>query len=256
MPIVKSGSKLIYYAHVPKCGGSSVEKYLAGRFGDVAFEDPRHVSKPATQPWSRTSPQHIDKHSLKRLFPASFFDVYFTIVRHPTARVVSAYHFQQEVERTVSEQVTFSDWLADLAENIAADNYIFDNHVRPMTDIVPDGAKVFHLEHGLDGLVPYLDDVTGNTEGPRAVGHANKRGAYKKKASGKKIIPSESDKSLISDLYAEDFQRFGYVIDSKEPLSQATLLPPEYVAARDAERRSNSGKHLTRIKTALKKRLM
>ena len=251
MPIVKASSKLIFYAHVPKCGGSSVERYLEARFGAVGFEDPRHSMEPAPQPWSKTSPQHVDKFALRRLFPVSFFDAYFTIVRHPMSRIVSAFHFQQEVESKVSGNVAFSDWLAELEDQMAEDNYIFDNHVRPMNDMVPDGAKVFHLEHGLDALVPYLDDIAGNKDGPRAVGHTNKRGAYRKSGSDK-VVPSSADEKIVSRLYAEDFHRFGYVMGNKKPLADPPFLPPEYIAARDAQP-ANNGDRLERVKTVLKR---
>jgi hypothetical protein len=94
MPIFKAGGKLVYYAHVPKCGGSAVGWYLTERFGPIAFEDRNHTRHDAKTQWSRTSPQHIDRVSLGRLFPEGFFDAAFTIVRHPVARLVSAYHFQ------------------------------------------------------------------------------------------------------------------------------------------------------------------
>jgi hypothetical protein len=39
MPYVTAAGKLIYFAHVPKAGGSSVENYLAARFGPLAMLD-------------------------------------------------------------------------------------------------------------------------------------------------------------------------------------------------------------------------
>ena len=159
MPIFRAGEKLVYYAHVPKCGGSAVGWYLDERFGPLAFTDRRHTAQPAAARWSRTSPQHIDRGSLARLFPQGFFDAVFTIVRHPVARIVSAYHFQLEVEASIPQDTGFSDWLADLEEQLEEDPFAFDNHVRPMSDIVPEGAQVFHMEHGLDALVGWFDDT-------------------------------------------------------------------------------------------------
>ncbi len=251
MPIVKTGSKLIYYAHVPKCGGSAVQDYLSARFGPLAFEDRRHTGHSERDLWSRTSPQHIDKRSLSRLFPPAFFDAQFTIVRHPVARIVSAYHFQLEVESRISKQTKFHDWLLELEEGLSENPFLFDNHVRPMSDIVPEGAKVFYLEHGLDALVPFFDDIVGDRATPRSVGHTNKRGDFAKTA-GDKVAPTEEDMKIISSIYAEDFERFGYAIGDKKPLAGKPYLSPTYLQERDLDRQK-SGSGLQRVKTALRR---
>ena len=37
---------------------------------------------------------------------------------------------------------------------------------------------MFHLEHGLDALIPWLDATVGDSGGPRAIPHENARGQY------------------------------------------------------------------------------
>lgn len=235
MPIFKAGGQLVLYAHVPKCGGSAVSWYLNQRFGQVAFNDSRHTSQPPKARWSRTSPQHIDRDSLGRLFPDGFFDAMFTIVRHPVARLVSAYHFQLEVESSLPQSTGFSEWLADLEERMAEDPFVFDNHVRPMTQIVPEGAHVFYMEHGLDALVPWFDRLTGGKDGPRAVPRINEQGAYTGKGKSlPKATPTDADLELITRLYGEDFARFGYRIGEKAPDCPPPTLTAQQIAERDA----------------------
>lgn len=214
MPLMRAGSQLLYYAHVPKCAGSAVEHYLKDRFGKLAFIDTGYL-KQAT-PWTRTSPQHIDRFAFARLFPDGFIDATFAIVRHPTTRLISAWHFQSEVEKSLPEGMIFSDWLKTLRTSWEQDPFAFDNHTRPMDDIVPGNAYVFHLEHGLDGMIPWLDRLTGNEAGPRAIAEVNKRG-QNAKASGQKVTPSAADLKLIQDIYRADFERFGYKIDGSAP---------------------------------------
>ena len=235
MPIVKTNRKLIYYAHVPKCGGSAVSWFLRKRFASVAFNDNDFTARPDLSRWSKTSPQHLDAENMARLFPEDFFDACFTIVRHPVARLVSAYYFQMEVEQKISRQVDFSTWLEDIVDALAENPFVYDNHVRAMSDIAPEGAQVFYMEHGLDALIPWFDDLTGNQNGPRAIREVNKRGKTRKSTDGlAKAEPTERDLSLIAEVYASDFERFSYVVDDREPKVPAPKLPQTFVAERDA----------------------
>ena len=233
MPIFKAGGKLVYYAHVPKCGGSAVGWYLTERFGPIAFEDRGHTRHDPKTLWNRTSPQHIDRASLARLFPKGFFDAVFAIVRHPVDRLVSAYHFQLEVEKIVPAETGFSEWLEDLADLRDENPFAFDNHVRPMTELVPEGATVFHMEHGLDALVPWFDALTGTTDAPRALPKINERGNYAATAKPR-AEPTESDLKRIAELHGEDFSRFGYAPGRKMPAAAAPALSAELIAERDA----------------------
>lgn len=238
MPIFKAGGKLVYYAHVPKCAGSALEVYVHERFGDMAMLDQSHTGQSLSDRWSRTSPQHIDVASLNRLFPAGFFDVVFTIVRHPVARMISAYHFQLEVEKLVPANTGFSEWLMDIEDRMSEERFLFDNHTLPMSDIVPDSADVFYLEHGLDALVPFFDTVVGNQDAPRAIPKVNERGAFKgakDAAKAERAQPADADLDRIARMYARDFERFGYTLGEKLPAAEQPVLTPELIAARDRE---------------------
>lgn len=49
MPMAKFGDECIFFAHVPKTGGTSVEQYLQDRFADVVLFD-RRKSKGSRRP--------------------------------------------------------------------------------------------------------------------------------------------------------------------------------------------------------------
>lgn len=230
MPFFKAAGKSIYYAHVPKAGGSSVADYIQTRFGKLGLYDNYHFSQPQGERWSHTSPQHMDAATLERIIPLEFFDAAFAIVRHPVGRAVSTYHFQLEVEKSIPAGQGFSDWLAELRPETL---FAYDNHVRPMSAIVPQGATVFHLEHGLDALIPWFDLQVGSEDGPRAIGEVNKRGAYV--SGGAKAQPTGADLARIAQLYAEDFTRFGYDLNDKMPNRVAPVMTPAFIAKRDAD---------------------
>ena len=210
MPIVRINEKLHYFAHVPKCGGSSVEQYLRERFGSLAFLNTRYLDLPEPARWTRSSPQHLAITDFRLLIPPDWIPSSFAVVRHPLNRLISAFHFQMEVEQTVAPIWTIDEWFDDWLARAADQPFLYDGHLRPQSDIVPTDAKVFKLEDGLDALVPYFDQLAGNSSGPRSVTAENVR---TKSASGSKVArdkPSEATLAKIADYYAEDFRRFGY----------------------------------------------
>lgn len=260
MPIVRIANALVYYAHVPKCAGSSVEDYLARRFGPLAFLDRRHLAIPEPARWSRTSPQHADWAAIERLFPPGFLTAAFAVVRHPLDRAVSAYRFQAEVEGTVPDGMGFGEWLDAEARARAETPYRSDNHSRPQVDFLPPEntlpCQIFHLEHGLDALIPWLDTLAGNQDGPRAMGHANEAGALRRKDIGP-VTPTPEDHAKIAKIYAQDFQRLNYTTNQKTPLAQPPKLDPEFLAkAANARARAASplGRLAARLRRGLEKR--
>lgn len=232
VPFFRTHGRLIYFAHVPKCGGSAVTDYLQDRFGNVAFLDNRYMQRPEASRWTRTSPQHVDALTLDRYVPLGMFDAAFTVIRHPVPRLVSVYHFHKEVERSLPPGVGFSQWLEEIDATFGEEPFKLDNHVLPMSRIVPEGATVFHLEHGLDPLIIWLDLVAGRTDGPRAMLPENRRGDHVR-VTAAKAEPTEADLARIARLYAEDFARFGYAIGSLQPLAAPPAVTPEFIAERD-----------------------
>ena len=212
MPVARVGHHLVYFAHVPKCAGTSVESYMEARFGPLAMLDRYHLSVPAPRRWSRTSPQHIDTTVAERLFPAGFFDHVFTVVRHPVDRLASAFRFHRDVTSLVPEGQTFAGWLRALEEVTAEDPYAYDNHGRAMVDIVPDDARVFRLEDGLSALVTWLDEIEGAAAGPRELPRLNTTSGARMPEVG------DEEVSLIAARFAADFERFGYDPHAPRPV--------------------------------------
>jgi hypothetical protein len=209
MPIFRVGDKLHYYAHVPKCGGSSVEAYLKARFGTLGFLDTRFLDLPEPQRWTKSSPQHLPYSALSKLIPAGWIASSFAVVRHPVKRLVSAFQYQVEVEGTVAALWSIDEFFDDWLKNAKDDPFRYDNHLRPQADIVPEGATVFRLEDGLGAIVPHLDTLAGNSDGPRAIPKENvRKKGMAPDAERMKLSPETMTR--IADYYAEDFRRFGY----------------------------------------------
>jgi Sulfotransferase family len=215
MPIFRAAAKTILFAHVPKCGGTAIESFLKQHFGPLAFLDTKFGGLAADLRWTASSPQHVDAATLARLFPEGFFDLSFAVVRHPAARLRSVFLFQRDIEEHIAADLAFSSWLADLEARRDQAPSLYDNHVRPMSDLVPSDARIFRLEDGLDAVASWLARRLPDQDITPRIPHKNSHYA-RLKATGKANRPlhlSAADHALIARIYAQDFERFGYGTD-------------------------------------------
>lgn len=220
MPIFRINDKLHYYAHVPKCGGTSIETYLTERFGPLGFlEKGRHLI-PMELRWNLTSGEHVSAEALHRLIPADWLVSSFAVVRHPVRRLISAFFFARDITQKLPISSDFNIWAKDALSRVPQDPYLLEGHLRPQTALVPKGARIFRLEDGLDEVVPYLDGLAGNTDGARQIAPKNV-GTWR--GNDPDPVPTDEVLTLIASVYAEDFARFGY--DAPANAKVALALP-------------------------------
>jgi hypothetical protein len=217
MPICRAAGKLIHFAHVPKCAGTAVEKYLEARFGALGMIDRRFGARSPAEAWSLSPPQHMPEAVRRDLLPDSLFDAQFAIVRHPAARLRSVFLFQREIERALPPRMGFVPWLKTLPRTLALDPYALHGHLRPMVETVPEPAQLFRLEDGLDAVVDWLDDLTGDPAGEdlRQIAPDNVLAARMKHLGRDmpdlRLTPVAC--ALVAEIYAEDYTRFGYAVE-------------------------------------------
>lgn len=220
MPLTFISGQLVQFAHVPRCGGTSVEKYLYARFGKLGFLDRQHNQIPSTERWSNTSPQHLEAAALDRLIPSEWVVHRFALVRHPEDRVISAFCFQRDIEGAIPHATDFHAWIADLPARCAADPHYLDNHLRPASELIPRGTTIFGLENGMEAVVTWLDGIDGTQRGPRRIEKFNAYAArldHVKQDPGPLPEITPRAREIIAEMYAADFERFDY-----EPRRTAT----------------------------------
>lgn len=219
MPSLNLDNRLIWFAHCPKAGGTSVEQMLVDCFGDAVG----HLSWGWDLWWKNggwrqadppNSPQHLIWKDAQGILPKPP-DAVFALVRDPMARMVSEYHYQRDRRRGTRAGrwlacLPFSLWLRLMLRLARLNPYAFDNHLRPQCDFVPKEAEVFPLEDGLGPVGDWLGQTIGVEGLPARFPHA-----LPGKAGPSRVDPR--DQALIALAFAADYSRFKY--DLPPPLS-------------------------------------
>ncbi len=220
MPLFRINDQLHYFAHVPKCGGTSIEIYLAERFGPIGLRDLDRFKLPPNLRWSRTSPQHIPAETLRRMIPADWIASSFAVVRNPIRRAISSFYYARDKNRHLPLSTEFNAWFLEAARWIPEDPFRLDGHFAAQTSFVPEGARIFRLEDGLEQLVPYLDGLAGNSNTPRSIPVVNV-GRWRSEEDAPRL--TDLTLALLHQVYAEDFARFGYAFPVHT--AEAAALP-------------------------------
>lgn len=229
MPLALHKGKIIFFAHVPKAGGTSVEIYLERRFGKLSVMDRNKRSgKGGTGLISPAT--HLSALDLTEMIPQQA-DLVFSLVRDPVSKLQSEYRYQTGVSRM--SRMSFSTWLHVMMACLRVEPRIYENHIRPQAEMVPEGAEVYHLEQdGIGQMIRRLDEVTAEPRPDLIPEHRNKRPV-------EPIRLSREDIALIERHFAQDYARFGFArrdvsdlpADPKAPLRAllARLLAPAIV---------------------------
>lgn len=213
MPSLTLDDRLIWFAHCPKAGGTSVEQFMVARWGDAVG----HLHWGWDLWWRRggwrvadppNSPQHLIWNDAQKQLPRPP-DAVFAVVRDPVARLSSEYRWQRRARRGTKlgkllAYLPFSLWLRVMLATARRYPHAFDNHLRPQSDFVPERAKVFRLEEGLEGLTHWLVETVGEEAAGTTVPHAI--------PSGVGDTVSARDQALIAQAFATDYARFGYAV--------------------------------------------
>ncbi|WP_254903789.1 sulfotransferase family 2 domain-containing protein [Roseovarius halotolerans] len=200
MPLVTSPMGHIFFAHVPKTGGTSIEDYLIKRFGGISLLEDAGTRDTAFQRDVIQPVQHLTARELNLLLPPDIHYC-FAIVRDPVERIVSEYRFQSGISKASS--LGFSTWLRLVFSAARRDPRVYDNHIRPQSDLVPEAAEVFYFENGFQPVLQRIDELFGTTDSEAEIRHLLKQPKPRPRLF-------RQDLDLVHEFYAEDYRRFGY----------------------------------------------
>jgi hypothetical protein len=200
LPVFSRGDVTVLYVHVPRTGGTSVEKFFMHN-GFTRLMHSRDGLRTVLRVLS-CSPQHYHADLLKGVFRLERFDYTFMTVRHPVDRIKSEYELRWQ---RGSERRPFDEWVEETLARYATDPYVLDNHIRPQHEFLVPGSDVYRVEDGLgDAWVELLSERSGIAFDTRIV-----PGRYERPSSPE-ITVGERSLELLERFYAQDYATLGY----------------------------------------------
>ncbi|WP_460465946.1 sulfotransferase family 2 domain-containing protein [Arthrobacter pigmenti] len=207
MPILRKDGRNILFIHVPKTGGTTIEKVFQNSGYRALYLDSK-VGRGSVNSLRRCSPQHLHAELLRQTFRIQNFDFLFLISRDPIARFKSEYIWRNRKKAFSVDERSVENWGMKSFQDYTADPYIFDNHLRPQIDFHIPGTFIYKLEDGLENIVNELNDRFDcglETEIPK-IYDSKARTGY----SSKDVALSTRMEQGIRETYREDFRLFGY----------------------------------------------
>jgi hypothetical protein len=199
MPLYNFAGKMVLFSHVPKAGGTSVELSLDQY--NIGF-----LNRKFRGEFFPCSPQHFHKTMIDLIIDTNKIQYIFMTVRHPMSRIISEYRWNVEY---FNLKENFNSWGMEMLLRYKNNNFINDNHFRPMVEFLHPNTEVFRLEDGLDVLFSRLRALFPTSNISQKVPIAMKS------SNNISVIPSLEFGKMVKKIYAEDFEKFGY----HEPLS-------------------------------------
>jgi hypothetical protein len=160
VPIFTRDDRAVLFVHVPKTGGTTLEKMMVGAGWEVGFRaTPR--THPAQAPLHRVSPQHYHADLLAQTLRLDRFDTTFVVTRDPLARFRSEYAMRNKRHAAAGTAAHVEEWTRSIARRVRRNPSVLDNHLRPQHEFLVPGARVFRLEDGMGAIVGALNEDAG-----------------------------------------------------------------------------------------------
>lgn len=210
----------VAFIHIPKTGGTTIEKLLSDAFPDDfclmethGFGPPQFIKNTAARReikarCSRAGggngvcPQHWPYDEIKRRVVPDLDEWWaFTFVRSPWSRLFSEYRYLKKIMQRTDK--AFHEWVPHILTEARRDPNVLDNHIRPQSDFVSPRVEIFHFENFTEGvrtIASRLGIEKFHVEHRLKSGNAEEfRSTY-----------NDQTKKLVADFYRQDIEKFGY----------------------------------------------
>ncbi|MDU8926153.1 sulfotransferase family 2 domain-containing protein [Alisedimentitalea sp. MJ-SS2] len=200
MPLARLGQTLVFFAHIPKTGGTSIETYLRSK-GQVTMHSGVDLE------WLPCSPQHMHVELHGALLEPGFCDYTFAVLRDPVERMKSEYrHRSKRASDRGKHVASFDEWAPRVLKLSRNQPYLYDNHLRPQTEFVTPDMRLFRLEGGLDPVYDWIDTLGGNPVVPSR--------DWKRNLSHGQVEVAPETETFIRGFYAMDYALLADISDT------------------------------------------
>lgn len=209
MPILQKDGRSILFIHVPKAGGSAVERLFkaSGYTSSVATLDGT-VGPGTVNDLRRCTPQHMHAELLRVNFQLHKFDAIFMVVRDPIERFRSEYLWRNRQDGASVAADAVEAWGLDRLRRYRRYTYLDDNHIRPQWQFRTTGAVVYKLENTLEAAFADLNDRHSlglELDVPRVRSSHDHSGR-----SSADVEISDRLRKALTQFYYRDYVEFGY----------------------------------------------
>ncbi len=134
MPFYTKNNKTIFFSHIPKTGGSSVDRYLC----QARYIRTFHGGSSAKSLQHRHT---LDKDLIEE--KSKYNIIYeFTVFRNPLERLLSEF-FMRSATHINKTDTDFHNFTVNILNHYELNNYINDNHIRPQTEFINKNMDIF-----------------------------------------------------------------------------------------------------------------
>jgi hypothetical protein len=204
MPLYRNEDRIVFFVHIPKAGGSTIEEILCSAGAKESLKFHKKLG------FSACTPQHMHREIYSKFVKKQFYDYAFAVVRHPLDRLASEFRWRSRISKTPPE--TFESWAKGAIMQAADNPYVCDNHVRPQNEFIAKHLEVFRLEDGLQAPVSRALEELRLQDQQVTIHHA-------KQSAASDLPVSPETLELIRNFYAVDFVELGY---------DPNILPKEF----------------------------
>ena len=206
MPVFIKDKRYVLFPHVPKTGGTSVERLFRRSGWDVHLRSGQ-VGAGTLHYVRRCSPQHLHGALLSELIDLRRVDLTFMVVRDPIARFRSEYAMRQK-DPSRTDEASVDAWAARVLGRRSSNPYALDNHLRPQHEFLLPDTEVYRLEDGLQAMVDDLEKRFGL--GLTAELDHRLKSSERHGIASRDVEISRALEKTLRELYAEDFRQFGF----------------------------------------------
>jgi sulfotransferase famil protein len=208
MPVMVKGRRSVLFVHIPKTGGTTVERLFSSAGWTTHLRRTRRTD-PELFELLRCSPQHLHAEVLRDLFKLRQFDVVFSVVRDPVDRFRSefAHRHSGQLDSTQADADTVSAWADQAFARWERNPYILDNHLRPQTEFLVPRSRTYRFEDGLGAMVTDLNDRF-DLGLPRKIPHRMSSERLGLPSSAVQVSPGL--RARLRVFYAADYTALGY----------------------------------------------